>query len=130
MLIPHILFPDYWLICHTCVISSPSSFAPFIISLCLPSCASFIVECCLCLASCPALHCPALPCPVLSCPVLSCQSVFPFSSCKGVLAHILPPTLTTYIHIYIYIFTVLYEHSYKLYIYIYIYILVVGRYRR
>ncbi len=28
-----ILFPDYWLICPTCVISLPSSFAPFIISL-------------------------------------------------------------------------------------------------
>ncbi len=40
VLTPPILFPDYWLICPTCLSSLPSSFAPFIISLCLQSCAS------------------------------------------------------------------------------------------
>ncbi len=34
------LLPDYWLICPTCLPSLPSSFAPFIISLCLQFCAS------------------------------------------------------------------------------------------
>ncbi len=38
VLIPPILFPDYWLIFPTCVSSLPSSFAPFIISLCLLCC--------------------------------------------------------------------------------------------
>ncbi len=37
---PLILFHDYWLICPTCVYLFPSSFAPFIISLCVQSCAS------------------------------------------------------------------------------------------
>ncbi len=40
VLTPPILFPDYWFICPTCVVSLPSSFAPFIISLCLQSRAS------------------------------------------------------------------------------------------
>ncbi len=40
VLAPPILFPDYWLICPTFFYSLPSSFAPFIISLCLQSCAS------------------------------------------------------------------------------------------
>ncbi len=55
VLTPPVLFPDYWLICPTCVISLPSSFAPFIISLCLQSCvssSSYVV--------CDQL-CPALP---------------------------------------------------------------------
>ncbi len=73
-----ILFPNYWLICTTCVSSLPSSFAPFIISLCLQSCASLssYVVC----ASYPVLSCPVLSCPVLSCPVLSCP-VCPCPSC-------------------------------------------------
>ncbi len=56
--------------------SLPSSFAPFIISLCLQSCASsssmlpLSVSCPV--LSCPVLSCPVLSCPVLSCPVLSC----------------------------------------------------------
>ncbi len=56
-----ILFPDYWLICPTCVISLPSSFAPFIISLCLQSCASSS-------SNVVCAWCPAQP----------CQSVFPY----------------------------------------------------
>ncbi len=40
VLTPPILFPDYWFICPTCVVLLPSSFAPFIISLCLQSRAS------------------------------------------------------------------------------------------
>ncbi len=40
VLTPPILLSDYWLICPTCLPSLPSSFAPFIISLCLQSCAS------------------------------------------------------------------------------------------
>ncbi len=40
VLSPPILLPDYWLICPTCLSSLPSSFTPFIISLCLQSCAS------------------------------------------------------------------------------------------
>ncbi len=40
VLTPPILLPDYWLICPTCLSSLPSSFAPFIFSLCLQSCAS------------------------------------------------------------------------------------------
>ncbi len=53
-----------YLICPTCLPSLPSSFAPFIISLCLQSCAS---------SSSfhhrmyPIMSCPVLPCPVLWC---------------------------------------------------------------
>ncbi len=72
VLTPTILLPDYWLICPTCLPSLPSSFAPFIIFLCLPCPA----------LPCPALPCPALPCPVLSCPVLSCPVLScPILSC-------------------------------------------------
>ncbi len=46
VLTPPILFPDYWLICPTYVISLHSSFAPFIISLCLQSCVSLLSKCC------------------------------------------------------------------------------------
>ncbi len=63
VLTPPILLPDYWLITPTWFSSSPSSFAPFIISLCLQSCASsssnFPVA---------ALSCPALP-SLATCPV-------------------------------------------------------------
>ncbi len=84
---PTILYPDYWLICPTCLPSLPSSFAPFIISLCLQSCASSSSNVsrscralpCLalpCLAlPCLALPCPALPCPALPCPALPCQAL-------------------------------------------------------
>ncbi len=40
VLTPPILLTDYWLIFPTCLSSLPSSFAPFIIFLCLHSCAS------------------------------------------------------------------------------------------
>ncbi len=40
VLTPPILFPDNWLICPTCVISLPFSFAPYLISLRSQSCAS------------------------------------------------------------------------------------------
>ncbi len=59
VLTPPFLFPDYWWICPTSLPSLPSSFAPFIISLCLQYC--------------PALSCPALPSLVASC------LVFPFT---------------------------------------------------
>ncbi len=61
VLTPSILFPDYCFICPTCLPSLPSSFAPFIISLCLQSCASS--------SSYVPLTCadPALPCLALSC---------------------------------------------------------------
>ncbi len=65
VLTPSILLPDYWLICPTCLPSLPSSFAPFIISLCLQSCtssSSFHPGCIL-----PSLVLPSLvlPCPAL-----------------------------------------------------------------
>ncbi len=66
VLTPPIFFPDYWLICPTCVSSLPSSFAPFIISLCLQSCAS----------SSSNVICAWFP--VLPSLVLPCQSVFPY----------------------------------------------------
>ncbi len=82
VLTPPILLPDYCLICPTCLSSLPSSFACFIVSLCLQSCASssslnpICVLSCPVLSSpvlsCPVLSCPVVPCPVLSCPVLSC----------------------------------------------------------
>ncbi len=91
VLTPPILYPDYWLNCPTCVSLLPSSFAPFIISLCLQSCvrSSSNVVCAWCpvlscpvlscpVLSCPVLSCPVLSCPVLPCPALSCQSVFPY----------------------------------------------------
>ncbi len=62
---PPILLPDYWLICPTCVFLV-TSFAPFIISLCLQSCASSSSH-----VSCPALSCPVLPCQACQ---LSCFS--------------------------------------------------------
>ncbi len=72
---PPILFPDYWLICPTCLSSLPSSFAPFIISLCLQSCASSSSNVsCSCLAlPCLTLPCLALPCLALPCLALPCQ---------------------------------------------------------
>ncbi len=54
VLTPPILLPDYWLICPTCIFLV-TSFAPFIISLCLQSCAS------------SSLHVSCLPCRALSC---------------------------------------------------------------
>ncbi len=54
VLTPPTLFPDYWLICPTCLCSLPSSFAPFILSLCLQSYASSSLN-----VSC---SCPAKPC--------------------------------------------------------------------
>ncbi len=68
VLTPPILLPVYWLIFPSCSPSLPSSFAPFIISLCLQSCASsssFHPECIL------FLPCRALPCPAPSRPVPS-----------------------------------------------------------
>ncbi len=91
VLTPTILLPDYWLICPTCLSSLPSSFSPFIISLCLQYCASSssfhhciypIVSCVPCRAL-SALLCPVrlvVPCPpccalsALLCPVLLCQA--------------------------------------------------------
>ncbi len=93
VLTPPTLFPDHWLICPTCVFSLPSSFAPFIISLCLQSRASsssmfpWLSPALPCLAlpclalPCLALPCLALPClalPCLALPALPCQSVFPY----------------------------------------------------
>ncbi len=59
VLTPSILFPDYWLICPTCVFYLPSLFAPYLISLCLQFRAnlSLNVVC----TWCPVLPCPALP---------------------------------------------------------------------
>ncbi len=70
ILTPPTLFPDYWLICPTCVFSLPSSFAPFIISLCLQSRASSSS-----MLPFEVLSCPVLSCPVLSCPVLPCLAL-------------------------------------------------------
>ncbi len=67
VLSPPILFPDYWFICPTGLPSLPSSFAPFIISLCLQSCASSSLN-----VSC---SCPALPCPVQPRPALPCSAL-------------------------------------------------------
>ncbi len=56
---PPILLPVYWFIFPSCFPSLPSSFAPFIISLCLQFRVGSLpfVRCHLC----PALSCPALP---------------------------------------------------------------------
>ncbi len=68
VLTPPILFPDYWLICPTCLASITSSFAPFTISLCcspVPVRHRFTIDVIL-VVSChvlSALSCPALPCP-------------------------------------------------------------------
>ncbi len=72
-----ILFPDYWLICPTCLPLLPSSFAPFIISLCLQSCASLSSNVsCSCLAlPCLVLPCLALPCLALPCLALPCLAL-------------------------------------------------------
>ncbi len=84
VLTPPILFPDYCLICPTCVLSLPSSFAPFIISLCLQSCASSSSH-----VSCPALSSLVLSSLVQPCPALSslvkpgCQPVFPYGVVAG-----------------------------------------------
>ncbi len=82
---PTILYPDYWLICPTCLPSLPSSFAPFIISLCLQSCASSssnVSHSCLVLSclvlSCLVLSCRALPCPALPCQALPAVLFFPY----------------------------------------------------
>ncbi len=74
VLTPPILLPDYWLIFPTCLPSLPSSFVPFIISLCLQSCASTSL---MLLWWYPTLPCPALPCPALPCPILSRQTLLP-----------------------------------------------------
>ncbi len=70
VLTPPILLPDYWLICPTCLSSLPSTFAPFIFSLCLQSCGSSSSN-----VSCPALSCLALP-SLASCPVFPLRSSF------------------------------------------------------
>ncbi len=78
VLTPPILLPVYWIIFHSCFPSLPSSFAPFIISLCLQFRVGSLpnVRCRLCpVLSCPVLSCPVLSCPVLSCPVLSCPAL-------------------------------------------------------
>ncbi len=62
-----ILFPDYWLVCPTSFSSLPSSFAPFIISLSLLSCASS--------SSNVSCSCLALPC--LASPRLASGPAFP-----------------------------------------------------
>ncbi len=74
VLTPPILLPVYWLIFPSCFPSLPSSFAPFIISLCLQFRVGSLpyVSSSSCVLSCPVLSCPVLSCPVLSCPVLSC----------------------------------------------------------
>ncbi len=68
VLTPPILLPVYWLIFPSCFPSLPSSFAPFIISLCLQFRVGSLpnVRCCLC----PALSSPALPSPAQPCPAL------------------------------------------------------------
>ncbi len=100
VLTPPLLFPDCWFVCPTCVTSLPSSFAPFIISLCLQSCASLSSKCCVCLVSCPtlprlALPCPAPPCLALPCPALPCLALHcpAMPVCFPSLSS-LPPTLT------------------------------------
>ncbi len=75
VLTPPILLPVYWLIFPSCSPSLPSSFAPFIISLCLQSCASsssFHPECILFLPR-RALSCLAKP---ASCPVFPLRGSF------------------------------------------------------
>ncbi len=103
VLTPPKSFPDYWLICTTCLSSLPSSFAPFIISLCLQSCASsslcqpwlcqcYLVLSCLVLSclvlsclvlSCLVLSCLVLPCPALPCPALPCPASCPVFLLQG-----------------------------------------------
>ncbi len=106
VLTPPILLPVYWLIFPSCSPSLPSSFAPFIISLCLqfrlgllpyvgssmscvqpcPALSSPVLSCPV--LSCPVLSCPVLSCPVLSCPVLSCPALscpaLPCPACQSV----------------------------------------------
>ncbi len=77
-LTPPILLPVYWLIFPSCFPPLPSSFAPFIISLCLQFRVGSLpyVRCRPCPAlPCPALPCPALPCPALPCPALPCPAL-------------------------------------------------------
>ncbi len=100
VLTPPILLPGYWLIFPSCFPSLPSSFAPFIISLCLQFRVGSLpfVRCRLC---------PVQPCPVQPCP--ASQFVFPLrgsfclfvcfiilnksplTSCIWVLASSIPP---------------------------------------
>ncbi len=103
VLTPPILLPVYWLIFPSCFPSLPSSFAPFIISLCLQfRVGSLPYVRCLCpalsslLLPCPAFSCPvqpspAQPCPalsslLLSCPALSCPAL----SCPALSSPALP----------------------------------------
>ncbi len=72
VLTPPILLPGYWLIFPSCFPSLPSSFAPFIISLCL----QFRVGSLPYVGSSDVL-CPVQPCPVQPSLVQSSQSVFP-----------------------------------------------------
>ncbi len=71
VLTPPILLPDYWFIFRNCCPSLPSSFALFIISLCLKSC----------LQSCSSSYLPQLyPVPALpfrALPFPACQTVSP-----------------------------------------------------
>ncbi len=87
VLTPPILLPVYWLIFPSCFPSLPSSFAPFIISLCLQFRVGSLpnVRCRLC----PVQPCPALPC------LLASQSVFPLrgSFCSFVLFVIINKSL-------------------------------------
>ncbi len=57
VLTPPILLPDYWLICPSCSPSLPSSFAPFIISLCLQFGVGSLPYVGSSYISCPALSC-------------------------------------------------------------------------
>ncbi len=70
VLTPPILLPDYWLICPPVFSSLPSSFSPFIISLCLQSRASSSSH-----VSCRALSCLVVPCRDLSCLVVPCPAL-------------------------------------------------------
>ncbi len=77
VLTPPILLPVYWFIFPSCFPSLPSSFAPFIISLCLQfRVGSYLMFDVVCVLSSPVLPCPALPCPALPC-LLASPFVFP-----------------------------------------------------
>ncbi len=77
VLTPPILFPDYWLICPTCV---------YLVSLLVCSLYNLLVFAFLCqfiivstlvvaMLPCLALPCPALPCPALPCLALPCLAL-------------------------------------------------------
>ncbi len=85
VLTPPILFPDYWLICPTCV---------YLVSLLICSLYNLLVFAFLCqfiivstlvvaMLSCLALPCLVLPCPALPCPALPCQALPSLASSHG-----------------------------------------------